>query len=174
MTLLRDGVALAQYAFTSTGWATFGIVLPEGQATDGLAVGALPTQTDVKNRWEDGSIRYAILTAKVTAAGIYDIREAAVSAGSFTPVAPAARLDLTIEGAHDISTVTASAQGPDVWLDGPLVREYRIRDIPQNDGAAHPFLSNIWDVRMYSDGTARVDVTVENIRDVAIAGGVVY
>jgi hypothetical protein len=166
--------ALAQYAFTSTGWATFGIVLPEGQATDGLAVGTLPTQTDVKNRWSDGSIRYAILTTQVTAAGIYDIREAAMSAGSFTPVTPSAQLDLTIEGAHYTSTVTASAQGTDVWLDGPFVREYRIRDIPQKDGAAHPFLSNIWDVRVYNDGTARVDVTVENIRDVAVAGGVVY
>jgi hypothetical protein len=175
---LRDGMALARYAFTSTGWATFGIVLPEGQATDGLAVGALPTQTDVKNRWVDGSIRYAILTVKVTAAGTYDIREAGTPAGSFTPVTPAAQLDLAIEGAHYVSTVTASAQASsqsmDVWLDGPLVREYRIRDIPQNNGAAHPFLSNIWDIRMYNDGTARVDVTVENIRDVAIAGGVVY
>jgi hypothetical protein len=174
-TLPGNGVALAQYAFTSTGWATFGIVLPEGQATDGLVVGTLPTQADVKNRWADGSIRYAILTTKVTAAGIYDVREAAASADSFTPVVPAARLDLTIKGTHYISTITASAQGmDDIWLDGPLVREYRIRDVPKNDGAAHPFLSNIWDVRMYNDGTARVDVTVENIRDVAIADGVVY
>jgi hypothetical protein len=62
----------------------------------------------------------------------------------------------------------------DIWLDGPLVREYRIRDIPQNDGAAHPFLSNIWDVRVYNDGTARVDATVENVRDAAIANGLVY
>ncbi|MDR2041676.1 MAG: hypothetical protein LBP98_05095 [Tannerella sp.] len=169
-----NGAALAQYAFTSTGWATFGIVLPEGQATDGLAVGTFPTQADVKNRWADGSIRYAILTVKVTAAGVYDIREATASAGSFTPVVPAARLDLTLEGEHYTSTLTASVQGADVWLDGPLVREYRIRDIPQNNGTAHPFLSNIWDIRIYQDGTARVDVTVENIRDVATAEGVVY
>ncbi|MDR3339648.1 MAG: hypothetical protein LBT25_06090 [Candidatus Symbiothrix sp.] len=173
-TSLRNAGALAQYTFTSTGWATFGIVLPEGQATDGLAAGTFPTQTDVKNRWADGSIRYAILTAKVTAAGIYDIRETAASVGSFTPVAPATQLDLNIEGAHYISEFTASTQGADLWLDGPLVREYRIRDIPQNNGVAHPFLSNIWDVRMYNDGTARVDATVENIRDVAIADGVVY
>jgi hypothetical protein len=170
-----EGAALAQYAFTSTGWATFGIVLPEGQATDGLAVGTLPAQTDVKNRWADGSIRYAVLTANVTAAGVYDIREAAPSTGSFTPVTPDGRLDLTVEGAHYVSTLAAvDGQEADVWLDGPLVREYRIRDIPRSGGGAHPFLSNIWDVRVYCDGTARVDVTVENIRDVATAGGVVY
>ncbi|MDR2119169.1 MAG: hypothetical protein LBP25_06520 [Tannerellaceae bacterium] len=191
------GEALARYTFTSPGWATFGVVLPEGQATAGLAVGTLPTQTDVKNRWTDGSIRYAILTAKITEAGAYDIREAAAASGSFSPVIPSAGLDLTIEGVHYASTVapssvpmvqspvvrvnphlastvTFAAQPADLWLDGPLVREYRIRDIPHNGGAAHPFLSNIWDVRVYSDGTSRVDVTVENIRDVAIAGGVVY
>ncbi|MDR3269118.1 MAG: hypothetical protein LBT83_08645, partial [Tannerella sp.] len=173
-TVSINAEALAQYAFTSTGWATFGIVLPEGKATDGLAVGTLPTQTDVKNRWADGSIRYAILTVKVTDAGIYDIREAAASAGSFTPVVPDARLELNIEGAPYISTVTASTQATDVWLDGPLVKEYRVRDIPKNGGTEHPFLSNIWDVRIYSDGTARVDATVENVRDVAIADGVVY
>jgi hypothetical protein len=174
-TSLHAGEALAQYAFTSTGWTTFGIVLPKGHVTAGrlLAVGTFPTQTDVKNRWADGSIRYAILTAKITAAGTYDIREAeAAVSGSFTPVAPSAILDLTIEGTHYISTLAPS--GTDVWLDGPLVREYRIRDIPHNGGAAHPFLSNIWDVRVYSDGSARVDVTVENIRDAAIADGVVY
>ncbi|MDR2809647.1 MAG: hypothetical protein LBB84_03700 [Tannerellaceae bacterium] len=43
----------------------------------------------------------------------------------------------------------------------------------RNDGAAHPFLSNIRDVRVYNDGTARVDATVENVRDVAIANGLV-
>ncbi|MDR2127337.1 MAG: hypothetical protein LBP63_10990, partial [Prevotellaceae bacterium] len=166
--------ATAQYAFTSTGWATFGIVLPKGQATAGLTVGTLPTQTDVKNRWPDGSIRYAILTAKVADAGVYEIREEAAASGSFTPAAPSAVLDLTIEDTHYTSTLTPSAQSTDVWLDGPLVREYRIRDIPQHGGEAHPFLSNIWDVRIYSDGTARVDVTVENIRDTAVADGVVY
>ncbi|MDR0756680.1 MAG: hypothetical protein LBF85_02415, partial [Tannerella sp.] len=171
-TLLHGGGALAQYAFTSAGWATFGVVLPSGQARDALAVGTLPTQTDVKNRWADGSIRYAILTAKVAAIGTYDIREAAAATGSFTPVAPAALLDLTIGDAHYTSTLAASAQ--DVWLDGPLVREYRVRDIPRNGDAEHPFLSNIWDVRIYNDGTARVDVTVENVRDVATADGIVY
>ena len=51
------------------GWATFGQALPQGAATGGLQVGRLATQTDVKNRWPDGSIRFAIVTVKATTAG---------------------------------------------------------------------------------------------------------
>jgi len=51
------------------GWATFGQALPQGAATNGLQVGNLATQTDVKNTWPDGSIRFAIVTVKATTAG---------------------------------------------------------------------------------------------------------
>ena len=63
--------SLAEYSFLSPGWATFGIVLPSGKAYDGLSVEGLTTQTDVKNRWPDNSIRYAILTAKIETPGAY-------------------------------------------------------------------------------------------------------
>src|SRR5687768_6869340 len=43
------------------GWATFGQVVPQGAARDGLKVGAFDTQTDVKTRWPDGSIRFAVV-----------------------------------------------------------------------------------------------------------------
>ena len=33
--------------------ATFGEAVPQGQATAGLQIGSLATQTDVKNRWPD-------------------------------------------------------------------------------------------------------------------------
>ncbi len=35
----------------SPGWATFGMVVPQGLATNALQVGDLQTQTDIKNRW---------------------------------------------------------------------------------------------------------------------------
>ena len=47
----------------TAGWATFGQAVPQGLAPRRPAVGTLPTQTDVKNRWPDGSIRFAIVTA---------------------------------------------------------------------------------------------------------------
>ena len=53
-------------------------------------------------------------------------------------------------------------------------RNRRVRDIPNLNGVEHPFLSNIWDIRIYNDSTGIIDVTLENIRDVAEADGVVY
>src|SRR5262249_14389722 len=58
-------VQLTDTVELTPGWATFAQVLPQGFAYDGLQVGNLVTQTDVKNRWIDGSIRYAIVTAAV-------------------------------------------------------------------------------------------------------------
>src|SRR5689334_18873351 len=50
------------------GWATFGEALPQGAAQNGLQVGNLPTQTDVKDRWSDGSIRFAVVSTDVLTA----------------------------------------------------------------------------------------------------------
>ncbi|MCL2045271.1 MAG: S-layer homology domain-containing protein [Oscillospiraceae bacterium] len=165
---------IAEYTFESPGWATFGIVLPMGKAYEGLIVGNLVTQNDVKNSWSDGSIRYAILTTYITNPGSYEIYENSVAAGTFTPILPSARLELNIEGtALYVSDLPNNVSG-DLWLDGPLVKEWRVRDIPILNGIEHPFLSNIWDIRIYNDGTGTVDIAVENIRDVAEADGLVY
>jgi len=175
-----DPGPLATYSFTSPGWATFGIALPSGEARDGLQVGSLATQTDVKNRWPDGSIRYAILTTHVTTTGSYAITAATAATGSFTPVVPRATLTLNVETAGFGSPVVAytsdvpATPSSDLWLNGPLVKEWRVLTAPQADGVDHPFLTNIWDVRVYDDGTGTVDATVENVRDVPEADGVVY
>src|SRR2546423_4464718 len=61
----------------TTGWATFGEAVPMGAATAGLQVGKLPTQTDIKNRWPGGPIRFAILTANRPPARNYAVTSAA-------------------------------------------------------------------------------------------------
>ena len=55
--------ALTRFSFTR-GWATFGLALPQGAARDAVQVGALPTQTDVKVKWPDGSIRFAVVSTR--------------------------------------------------------------------------------------------------------------
>src|SRR5262249_19208152 len=57
----------------TAGSASFGQALPRGLAFGGLQVGSLATQTDVKVRWDDGSIRFAVLTAQVPATGTYPL-----------------------------------------------------------------------------------------------------
>ena len=63
---------VAMYGFTQ-GWTTFGLALPKGAATTGVKVGTLQTQTDAKTRWPDGTIRFAVVTARIGSAGNYAI-----------------------------------------------------------------------------------------------------
>src|SRR5205814_5937171 len=80
------------------GWATFGTVAPEGTAHGGLQLGNLVTQTDVKDVWPDGSIRYAIVTASVPTAGTYTLAQMTPSTGSFAPKIPSASVLFTMGG----------------------------------------------------------------------------
>ena len=144
------------------GWATFGEAVPQGQATSGLQIGSLPTQTDVKNRWPDGSIKFAIVSANVQTAGNYAVTAATAATGSFAPIVPTASVTLTIGGTAYVATLPSSPTG-DVWLAGPQVQEWRAVVAPAAGAAAHPFLRVLFDTRVYSDGKAHVSVTVENV-----------
>jgi Bacterial Ig domain len=159
----------------TAGWATFGEAVPQGAAYSGLQVGTLPTQTDIKSRWPDGSIRFAVVTVNSPASASYGITDAVAPTGTFTPTPPAASVALTV------GTVTYVAALPnipssDLWLSGPLVYEARsvVSPISSADGSAHPFLRVNFDTRVYSDGTSRVDVSVENVIDMAGAKTVTY
>jgi len=174
LTFACAGVAqaqtLARYTFTP-GWATFGLALPQGAARDGVSVGTLQTQTDVKTTWPDGSIRFAVVTARVTDPGTYDIRPGTASSGDVSANWPAVAADFQISG----STVSATPAGPGaLWLNGPLVREARwVQALAGATGAAAN-LRVIFDIRQYRDGGSRVDVTVNNNLNVSSAREVAY
>jgi hypothetical protein len=157
------------------GWATFGLALPAGVAASGVQIGTLTTQTDVKARWPDGTIRFAVLTANVQKADTYAISAAAPPGGSFVPLIPAASVALAIGSATYTARLPSSASA-DTWLSGPLVREGRSVVAPTSsaNAAAHPFLRVVFDTRLYNDGKARVDVTVENVLDMAGATTITY
>jgi hypothetical protein len=168
------GDVLGGYGLTP-GWATFGLALPAGVAPSGLQIGPLTTQTDVKVRWPDGTIRFAVVTAKVQTAGVYTIRAAAAPPGSFVPAIPAATVALTI-GPITYTARLPSSASADKWLSGPLLYEGRSVVAPTSSAsaAAHPFLRVVFDTRVYHDGKARVDVTVENVLDTAGATTITY
>jgi len=157
------------------GWTSFGQAVPQGAAPSGLQVGSLFTQTDVKTRWPDGSIRFAVVTASVPAAGTYAISPAPLAGGAFTPALPSASVALAIGG----TTYTAAlppVSASDMWLSGGLVYEGRSIVVPvsSSDGTAHPFLRVLFDTRVYNDGAGRLDVTVENVLDKSGATTVTY
>ena len=165
---------IAVHAMTP-GWTSFGQAVPQGAAPSGLQVGSLFTQTDVKTRWPDGSIRFAVVTANVPRAATYAISAAPIASGAFTPALPSASVALAVGGTtYTAALPTVSAN--DLWLSGGLVYEGRtaIAPVSSTDGTAHPFLRVIFDTRVYNDGTGRVDVTVENVLDKTGATTVTY
>jgi hypothetical protein len=159
---------LATYTL-SPGWATFGLALPQGAAPQAVQVGTLPTQTDVKVRWPDDSIRFAVVSANVGAgSGSFAIVPAQPPQGIFVPVLP--KISVTLKVGNMPITATLPASLNDFWLRGPHVSEGRAVVAP----SSHPFLRVIFDVRSYASGGHRLDVTVENCLDVANADEVTY
>jgi hypothetical protein len=160
----------------TAGWATFGQVIPEGAVPAGSAiqVGSLATQCDVKTSWGDGSARFAVLTCKPTGTGDQALSVVAAGSGTFTPTIPTASVVLTIGGTAWTATLPGTVSG-DLWLDGSQVKEWRSIVTPINPSATpHAFLRVYFDARVYSDGQARVDITVENNLDVAEGTKVTY
>jgi hypothetical protein len=163
-----QGQALAANSFTK-GWATFGLALPQGAARAAVRLGSLATQTDVKVRWPDGTIRFAVVTANIPRAAAYPVVAAPAPSGAgLTATNPAATVTLTIDGRQYVAALPAPISDP--WLNGALVAEGRAVVAP----GGHPFLRVIFDVRSYAGGGQRVDVTVENCLDVPSADQVTY
>lgn len=162
------------YSWGTTGWSTFGLTLDEGIATGGVQVGAFTTQTDVKVTHADGSIKFAVVTVDITAAGTYGIKDSTASVGTFTPTVPTATAVFTVSGNTHTATMPSSL-GTDCWLDGPLVKECRNIVTPDNSPTV-PF-ANVrvyFDTRVYNDGESRVDYTVDNTKNLSTAQYVVY
>jgi len=159
---------LATYTL-GPGWATFGLALPQGAAAKAVQVGTLPTQTDVKVRWPDDSIRFAVVSVNAGAkGGSFAITSAAPPQGTFVPLLPKASVNFKIGNMPVTATLPAALN--ETWLRGPLVSEGRAVVAPSN----HPFLRVIFDVRSYASGGHRIDITVENCLDVANADELTY
>lgn len=158
------------------GWATFGQVLPQGAARGPLQVGNLPTQTDKMTHWPDGSIRFAVLTAHVPAAGAYPVTEGDIPPLAMPPISsPNVAVWVrqgSVEWGVRLYELPTSAN---YWLAGGNVVERRyIAPFTNNGGEPHPHLRCVLDVRYYRDGGVRVSVCVENCLDVAGAGMQAY
>src|SRR5262249_45774502 len=126
--------------------------------------------TDVKTRWPDGSIRFAIVTARITRAGTYPLTPGPLITDTLTP-SPLPLVWLAFATGSDARqeyTVRPAEKGSgDVWLRGPLVYEERQTAILRDTkGVPHPFLRVLLDLRVYRDGQARADITVENALNV--------
>lgn len=147
------------------GIVTFGQVIPQGRVPRGrgLRLGAFPTQTDIKTTWLDGSIRFAVVTARATA-GTFQLVDSNPSGPAFPNAQAPAGTSVSMNIGGTVYTATLPrAPTNDVWLSGPLVHEWRRWVTPVAPGnIPHSFLRVLFDYRAFNDGTGRLDVTVEN------------
>ena len=125
------------------------LTLPQNAAAAAVQVGTLPTQTDVKVRWPNGSVRFAVVTTKVVKAGNYAVTSIPEAPAPFAPVLPKASVTLKIADKLFVANLPASLT--DLWLRGPLASEGRAVVIPGD----HPFLRVIFDVRLYAGAAPR-------------------
>jgi hypothetical protein len=101
-------------------------------------------------------------------------RQPGSAAPAFVVHVPAVQVRFTIAGQLWVAQLPGDPSA-DVWLNGPLVLEYRSIVSPADSaGTSHPFLQVYFDVRAYKDGPVRLDVTVENTLDTAAARTVEY
>ncbi len=158
----------------TAGWVSFGQAFPPGLVRDSASLVDLRTQVDVKNRWRDGSLRFAVFTARVPRPGAFTMQQGHAAQGKLAPKWPQAQVRFVIQG----QTWTADlpgGPGDDFWLSGPLVVEKRhIVEPVDSQKKPHPILRVLFDARSYQDGAGRVDIAIENTLDVKEGGRVDY
>lgn len=173
------------------GPATFGLPFRRGLVRDSVAVAGLPSQTDAKRRWSDGSLKHAVLTVmvpEIAAKGRHKIALRPASgtsdpqsiaswddlAGQLPPVTVRMRIHNgpTIQSALQRAEPQGAAQ---IWLRGRHVVEHLRRDAPTDEtGKADPDIEVRYHVRHYpASGATRVAVIVENTKWTA-PGNVAY
>jgi hypothetical protein len=146
--------------------------LPRGSA---LATGGSPLQLDVRNRWPDGSAKFAVLSGEssFTRNRALSVELARSTPGVAAPntVAEPAQLDVSLEFSGDVEGVFTlqSCVGVDrsAWLRanpgcvrrmlGPVMSEFHYYR-PTSD----PHVAVWFFVRSYSSGATEVETVIEN------------
>ncbi|MCZ2250021.1 MAG: hypothetical protein LC111_14780 [Bacteroidia bacterium] len=171
-------------AVQAEAYATFGQAFRRGDVPKGATLVAhtsagdvVPLQVDAKATFADGSLRHAVLTAKVAnlsagASVALDLITAATS-GAPTPIKLStlagtdfdAEVRLTLpDGTYTASVKPLLGSGGSPWLEGPLATEAAFSvPLESAEGKVHPHLHARFNVRMYAGAkSARVDFIVEN------------
>jgi len=176
---------------------TFGQAFRKGHFSGGVAgqVGgkAIPLQADIKRHYDDGSIRFAVITARpgdVPAGGEAritlvpgpnrpaagpEVSDAQLLENGFDAVVKLTFPDGTVRRVSARTLLSKRSESPPTWLRGPLATEWSLRAAPRDgEGKDDEDLEVLLDVRAYAGGKrAWVSVAVENCRD-TWAGNIRY
>jgi hypothetical protein len=170
LTLSSSGVSAKPF--------TVGYVFAQGDVTGSITASVTPFQADVRNRWSDGSVRFAVLSglsapgvvtlyaggAPYSASNVAEPSTTAVVA--FTSVVDASGTSIG-GGSFSASLATARANGSQAWsrttahkvreILGPVMSEFHYF-CPTTDAHTHVWFY----VRAYSTGDVEVETKVEN------------
>lgn len=163
---------------------TFGHAFVKGDLPQGTSIVAkgqndsLQTQTDVKTRYSDGSVKHAIISLQTPilppGGGVTLMLTSAPGTGASPPISPSAILakgyDLTltrefpaadglpplVAQAATVLSLGAADRSIKTWLSGPLATEYRVSQ------KVLPNLLVTFDIRATADGVVTTDVIVAN------------
>jgi hypothetical protein len=171
------GLPVLRLSSSQTGvlpW-TFGQVFRKGDVAPGsirAGAGVSAFQADVRNVWDDGSVKFAVLS------GVSDFKGSPVQvpiATSGTSSGGAAVAEPTVAAtvrfsspAAEVSLADARATGPSAWgkgkahkvrqIVGPVMSEFHYYSPVPGD----EHLAVWWYVRAYSTGAVEVETVVEN------------
>ena len=158
------------------GW-TVGHAFRRGHVMNGVMAEGEQIQCDVRNRWTDGSVKFAVLSGVSTINRVKQLKLTQAASSTGTPI-PENRI-ATILGDKDVvlslgalgtvslrslvgSAVTRSGSTAGrvrTAISGPIMSEFHYMGIPSG-GDSH---MRVWFyVRVYSNDTAEVETVVEN------------
>ncbi len=172
------------------GPTTFGLFFAQGDVTNTVRIDELPTQVDIKRRWDDGSVKHAVVTVNFPPLGPKERKTFScfptgpLDTGPPVPVDSLKKIPnvKVVVQIHNGPTRTANlrsaiAAGPiRTWLQGELVTEYHFKMAPRGgkNNQPDPDLMVRFRVRVYpSSKSARVTVVVENTW-MTTPGGIPY
>lgn len=170
---------------------TFGEVFRRGDIPAGAALTAsladgtrVPVQVDKKATNPDGSLRTAVLSARIPSVAAGSSVQLRLASGGTAPSGSAVQLSELLATSFDASVnlslggtqYSATARqllqagtGLKQWLSGPIVSEWVVGGpVKTSSGAAHPHLTAYFHVRAYRGASGsgidkvRVDAVVEN------------
>lgn len=170
--VLPAAVPITTLTVSGTGAWTFGQAFAKEDAPSNVR--ATGVQVDVRNRWSDGSVKYAVLSG--TTGGTFTITTGTPDAGTL-PAITTADISASVDfGAYGTATLADAINGADltnysgvagtrppagklrVVATGPYMREEHFYAPASND----THLAVFWYVRKYSNGAVEVETVVEN------------
>ncbi|CAB1277419.1 hypothetical protein [Candidatus Nitrosacidococcus tergens] len=157
---------LPQPYLCSNGLATFGQIFNRGIVPQGKIITTqYDTQVDVKARWDDGSLKHAVITIDGQQGFInFSVINPPTNQEAANYSDPGTTLTLTSGQNYSSQAMPLKT----TWLNGPLVVEEILED--HND----PNLVVQFHVRHYNNGATRTEAVVENSKAYAPQHTVAY